>query len=520
MKRGFFFVLSVFILLVYVAMSLQAYTRAIDESGKGYEETIKIATYDIVLAELSNETMNEIVDIYSYYAIYKLINHTAEEPIKAGEKDELEHFKGAFRELVQTGESKREHFAGGPLVYNEEEKADYTFNGLSAKLKESLEKSGMELETFNVSEVSIYQTEYNKINVDAVVLLNVSGKGARLDKVYRINRTLEIEGMDDPMVLRWLRKHNFENASKQIWFAPYGPQRPNILAYATHGQGWFYGPLVSAREANKTEKVSETERWKYIVVGDYSDFESLEEQGILDEFGAYILTNSVDTISSGCPNKKNEMNVFNAVLYDPKEGCKAKINSKYITTEKPFAVAPDFSIGMASEDGEGKPAVLFVNEHTPEEVKESEGEKKLNEHNRGIVYDIEMLRDEVICGYYFWAPGEAPSFLQRFLEASENRTSEYGIEGFVVGEVYGGDLYQKGRNWSRIDWEFVNRTEGIKVRGMPGCKSFEMCSRQTPVGNFALSEENLGDYYMDWIACNDGRAACEKERGLEAGGGG
>jgi hypothetical protein len=135
MKRGFFFVLSVFILLVYVAMSLQAYTRAIDESGKGYEETIKIATYDIVLAELSNETMNEIVDIYSYYAIYKLINHTAEEPIKAGEKDELEHFKGAFRELVQTGESKREHFAGSPLVYNEEEKADYTFNGLSAKLK-------------------------------------------------------------------------------------------------------------------------------------------------------------------------------------------------------------------------------------------------------------------------------------------------------------------------------------------------------------------------------------------------
>ncbi len=516
MKKGFFFVLGVFILLVYVAMSLQAYTRAIGEGGKGYEETIKIATYDIVLAELSNETMNEIVDIYSYYAIYKMINHTAEEPLKAGKEEELEHFKGAFRELVQSGESKREHFAGSPLVYGEEEKADYTFNGLSSKLKESLEKTGMQLETFNVSEVNIYQKEYNKVNVDVVILLNVSGKGARLDKIYRINRTLEIEGMEDPMVLRWLRKHDFENASRQIWFAPYAPQKAKIITYATHGQGWFYGPLVSARKANAT---NETERWKYIAVGDYSDFEVLEDEGILEEFGAYILTNSVDTISSGCPNKQNELNVFNAVFYDPKKGCKAEISSEYIKTEKPFAVAPYFSMGMADTDGEGKPAVLFVNEHTPEEVEDSGGEEKVNEHNDGFVYDIEMLRDEVICAYYFWAPEEAPSFLQRFLENSENRTSEYGIEGFVVGKAFGGDEFSKGRNWSRIDWEFVSGMDGIKVRGMPGCKSFEMCSELNFLGNFALTEQSLSDYNMDEIACNDGRAACEKERKFEAGGG-
>ena len=518
MKKGFFFVLGVFILLVYVAMSLQAYTRAIGEGGKGYEETIKIATYDIILAELSNETMNEIVDIYSYYAIYKMINHTAEEPLKAGKEDELEHFKEAFRELLQNGESKREHFSGSPLVYGEDEKVDYTFNGLSSKLKESLEKTGMNLETFNVSKINIYQTEYNKINVDVVILLNVSGKGARLDKIYIINRTLEIEGMDDPMVLRWLRKHGFDNASRQIWFAPYAPQEAKIITYATHGQGWFYGPLVSAREANKTEKINETERWKYIVVGDYSDFEDLEDEGILDEFGAYILTNSVDTSSSGCQNKQNELNVFNAVFYDPNEGCKAKMNSEYIKTNKPFAVAPGFSILIANTDGEGKPAVLFVNEHTPEEVESSGGEDKLNKENRGIVYDVEMLRDEVICGYYFWAPGEAPSFLQRFLENSENRTSEYGIEGFVVGKVFGGDEFSKGSNWSRIDWEFVSEAEGIKVRGMPGCKSFEMCSELNFLGNFALTKESLSDYNMDEIACNDGRAACEKERKIEAGG--
>ncbi|MEM4194726.1 MAG: hypothetical protein QXY05_00285 [Candidatus Anstonellales archaeon] len=513
MKKGFFFVLGIFILLVYVAMSLQAYTRAIDESGKGYEETIKIATYDIVLAQLSNETMNEIVDIYSYYAIYKMINHTAEEPIKAGEKDELEHFREVFRELVQSGESKRGHFAGSALLYDEEEKGDYTFDGLGAKLKESLEKTGMKLEAFNVSYVNISQTEYNKLNVEAVILLNISGKGARLDKVYRIHRTLEIEGMDDPMVLRWLRKHGFDNASRQIWFAPYPPQNPKILTYATHGQGWFYGPLVSARKANKTEEVNETERWKYIVVGDYSDFELLEDQGILDEFGGYVLTNSIDTQASGdCPGKYNEMYVFNAVLYDHKGGCKAKINSNYIKTDKPFAVAPDFYIEMADTDGDGKYAVLFVNQHTPEEVEESGGEGKVNEHGKGLVYDIEMLRDEVICGYYFPAY-EAPSFLQRFLENAENRTSEYGIEGFVVGEVYGGELYSKARNWSRIDWEFIKEMEGIKVRGMPGCKSFEMCSGHTPIGNFALTEESLGEYNMDEIACNDGRAGCEKELG-------
>ncbi|MGC8899144.1 MAG: hypothetical protein ACP5KP_01335 [Candidatus Micrarchaeia archaeon] len=515
MKRGFFFVLGIFILLVYVAMSLQAYTRAIDESGKGYEETIKIATYDIVLAELSNETMNEIVDIYSYYAIYKMINHTAETPLKAGEKDELEHFKGAFRELLQSGESKREHFAGSALVYNEEEKIDYTFDGLGAKLKESLEKSGMELETFNISEVNIYQTEYNNLKVDVVVRVNVSGKGARLDKIYRINRTLEIEGMDDPMVLRWLRKHNFNNASRQIWFAPYPPQEAKIIVNATHGQGWFYGPIVSAREANNTEKVNETERWKYVVVGDYSDFEVLDEQGILDEFGAYILTNNVDYIGSECSGKKDETRVFNPTVYD--QNCKEYIGE--IKTEKPFAVAPDFSIGMASEDGDGNPAVLFVNEHTAEEVEESNGEDKKNKKD-GWVYDIEMLRDEVICGYYFWAPEEAPSFPQRFLENSENRTSVYGIEGFVVGKVYGGEEFSRGKNWSRIDWEFVNETEGIKVRGMPGCKSFEMCSSSTPVGNFALSEENLADYNMNEIACNDGRAGCEKEEELQMGGGG
>lgn len=503
-RKGFFFVLGIFILLVYVAMSLQAYTRAIGEGEKGYEETIKMATYDIVLAELSNETMNRIVDIYSYYAIYKLINHTASEPLKAGEKDEMEHFKGAFMELVQSGESKREHFNGSAIVYDEEEKEDYTFDGLGAKLREGLEKSGMELEMFRVSEVSIYQMEYNKLNVEAVIFVNVSGKDARLDKVYRINRTLEIEGMDDPMVLRWLREHSVNNASKQIWFAPYAPQEAKIIANATHGQGWFYGPLVSARKANTT---NETERWKYIVVGDYSDFEVLDEQGILDEFGAYILTNNIDYIVSSCVGKNDETRIFNPTVYDKK--CEKKIGD--IKTNKPFAVAPDFSIGMAPEDNEGTPAVLFVNEHTPGEVDESKGVDKENKGNKGYVYDIEMLRDEVICGYYFWAPEEAPSFLQRFLVNSENRTSMYGIEGFVVGKVFGGEDFSKGRNWSRIDWEFVSRMEGIKVRGMPGCKSFDMCSELNFLGNFALTEQSLSDYNMDEIACDDGRAACEKE---------
>jgi hypothetical protein len=86
----------------------------------------------------------------------------------------------------------------------------------------------------------------------------------------------------------------------------------------------------------------------------------------------------------------------------------------------------------------------------------------------------------------------------------------------VVGRWAGGADDRAPENpdhpyYSRLDWEFYHPINGNdnavpRIKGMPGCKSFEMCGFDTNatelgVGRFKLSNDAVSRYGLGNITC-------------------
>lgn len=143
------------------------------------------------------------------------------------------------------------------------------------------------------------------------------------------------------------------------------------------------------------------------------------------------------------------------------------------------------------------------------------------------IWDMTGPRDMAICGFYV-ASDYGPSYLQRFLSLKQYDDSTpysslgFGIESFNVGGWAGGFLDTThnpsigsrldSEVRSRVDYQFYS-TMGASIpycaapfyEGMPGCKSWEMCSNNTlaksvGVGRFGITnkiDNPAYDYNID-----------------------
>jgi len=132
------------------------------------------------------------------------------------------------------------------------------------------------------------------------------------------------------------------------------------------------------------------------------------------------------------------------------------------------------------------------------------------------IWDIEKLRAMSVCGFYVSNPNDAPDFLQRMTTAPGS--SLYGIEGFAIGV----DWADNGATgYSNVDHVFFGSgpKDGVRVKGMPGCRNVQQCSPDTPegvaspFGHFALdntgSSPHSGDYGATSILCTADGAPCD-----------
>lgn len=136
------------------------------------------------------------------------------------------------------------------------------------------------------------------------------------------------------------------------------------------------------------------------------------------------------------------------------------------------------------------------------------------------LWNLDKIRDMATCGFYI--PSEyGPSFFQRMVHKGYDlKSSSYGIESFVQGKWAGGYGDTSKDECSRIDYSFVGCIAGhsadksdSSIKGMPGCKSQEMCSGDDAVnegiGHFGLSyldnhgSDQITDYGLGWIACEN-----------------
>lgn len=442
-RKGFFFVLVVFLIVSYIFVSVQHVSYSKEIAEERFSEKLRVLSLEIVGEQLSQEWVEKAVSVIGYHALYKITEHAVENPIRAGDdvSDVSQNVSNVFFLVFTSGNAPSEYFErydggdGDALQYSSEE-MENTFWYYRDMLNDSLKSSGMMLKKFEITDFVFNQTDYKTVNVSFNISIEVSDYENEISfvKEYNISKEFSIEGLTDPAIERE-ELLNDRTVEKQFWF--YGDI--SSIQWITRidndldiGESWFYGEVVDAEDVGSSTSKTNLS----ILGGTLSEIMSVE-----DEYGAYAVVGGDAEVS----------------------------------LDKPYVIVTSVPEGF----------LLFLNASTEIEM-----------------YNIENFRGLLACGFYVNSEN-GPSFFQRLTREWYNKKgNEFGIETFVVGRWAGGEDDEAREEYSRLDWEFYNETMGIRVKGMPGCKTPDMCEEHSPVGHFRVSEETANRYGIEELLCN------------------
>lgn len=523
-KKGFLFVVTIFLLLTYILISISVWIKALEASERTYSELYRESNVELAVSQLTPEKVDEMTNMIMQRALFKTADFSIRHPVRPGTTDEFENIESAVKEYLINGQPSGAYFegvSGGSAAFSEPSSSLTSWiNTLNASLAGiGVYITEFEIENFNMEQTAVDTIEYS---FDMTITMQDPAGTVRLSREYPINNTIDITGYVDVGIAR--ETQDERTVYRRFFFyedyeVP-SDLDPDKLSGIDAGQGWFYGFLVDADDAGA---VAEEHRHLYILVGDYSDITAV---GNYEYFGAYILSNPASTRDITCTPTggspeihREEYDTFNALEYDT--DCTADFESSS-ETSKPFVVVPGFSASGGADcpnlvtDEEHAECALFTAEYSVGDVDDDPESK--NSHDAAVtgVFDIEDLRDYTMCGYYIHSE-KSPSYLQRFFADpySMNHT-EYGIETFLIGE-YVTDYCPECNTfdftrYSALDREMFNETDkDWNIRGMTGCKNADMCSstvEPTP-GQFGLTVDSITDYLLGDIDC-DGGAGCEE----------
>ncbi|MBN2478537.1 hypothetical protein JXB01_04580 [Candidatus Micrarchaeota archaeon] len=483
-RKGFFFVVISLIVLVYIVGSLTMWTRTISLHEQQISEDFRITNLEFIADQVSEDAIDEFSEISASYALYVLNNHTIEHPVKRGDNAPYSYISLAMAEMMNNGTASGDYFEDGVgIEYDSRDVNAYTFSGFFERLNDTFRNTGVYVgskyvENFNVS----YGEKVDLINVSFDIYFYAEDKNqlASITRSISQDEVISITGLADPAVAREFKQRYEARVRKPIFITDEHPSLYSLFGENDEigmgtGQGWFYGPVKEAGAE------SGEENYHHILLGTADEIRAQKEWS---SYGAYIIIS-------------NETEIENVGL----------------ETEKPFIVIDSKELENIEFPQCGKEkCVLFV----------SENEQGTSERdNPSRMYDIEKLRDAVLCAYYIQDP-EGPSYLERLMEKpfepEYDRTSEemqFGLSTFLVWNGLNGEIFPEMEYYSRLDREFFNEESGILIRGMPGCKNKEMCSFENEyLGRFRLSQEFIDTYMIEdvhtHIPCNSGWGECEE----------
>ena len=524
-KKGFLFTVTVFLILIYILLSISVWVKSIEASERSFSEFYKESTVELTMEQITPAKMDNITKVILNRNIARLNDHSIDNSVEPGPAgDEYANVRKSLFELLMNGTASGDNFRGGTAVPAE---ANSSLRAWADNLNASMRAIGIYVNEFSVSNFQVGQSDIDKVNYSFDLRLGLKDytNTSAVSRTYSVKNTLDITGMIDPALARESRDAAGENRTifRQFFFQKdLYPNSSSITVHrlsqtVTGGQGWIYGPLATAGVSKDlvptATAIAMSDRKTYVLVGTYDEIMALTPS-VYEAFAGYILTTPPTLTLSDCGSgdtNNNEANTFNPIRYTG-AACNASFDaSAGVITGKPFIVAPGFNVTSAPEcpmlDGSNftRRCVLQLNTYLESEVAEHPP-RKLSTTGSGL-YELETIRDFVMCGYYTHNPN-APSYMQRLLNASYTRNSSaYGIETFVIG-VYANDYDVYDVN-SRLDRElFFGSVEGVKIRGLPGCRNFNSCADSPITGIFAVSDATKDDYGLTDIACDNGAAGC------------
>ncbi len=529
-KKGFLFTVTVFLILIYILLSISVWVKSIEASERSFSEFYKESTVELTMEQITPAKMDNITRVILNRNIARLNDHSIDNSVEPGPLgDEYLNVRKSLYELLMNGTASGDNFRGGVGVPGE---ANSSLRAWADNLNASMRAIGIYVSEFEVSNFQLAQSDIDKVNYSFDLRLGLKDytNTAAVSRTYKVQNTLEITGMVDPALARESRDAAGDNMTiyRQFFFQKdLYPNSSSITVdrlpqTVSGGQGWIYGPLATAGVTKDlvptATAVAMSDRKNYVLAGTYDEI-ILLTPSVYEAFSGYILTSTPTLTLSDCgagDTDYNEANTFNPIKYSG-PACNASVDpTQGVITNKPFIVAPGFNVTSAPEcpmlDGTNftRRCVLQLNTYLESEVA-GHPTRKLSTSGSGI-YSLEAIRDFVMCGYYTHNPN-APSYLQRMLNASYTRNSSvFGIETFVIG-VYANDYDVYGDvddvN-SRLDRElFFGSVEGVKIRGLPGCRNFNSCADSPITGIFAVSDGTAADYGLTDIACDNGAAGCD-----------
>ena len=526
-KRGFLFTVTIFLILTYILLSISVWVKSVEASERGYSEFYKESTVELAIDQITPARLDNVTYVIMNRELLRLNDHSIDNPVREGSSDDpYKNIRDASFELLMDGNASPVHFSGDGMPTEEQS----SFSAWASNLNASLRSIGVYLNEFTVSHFNINQSGVDKVNYSFDVSLSMRDytNTASVTRSYHIANNVSISGFVDPALAR--ASKNKAGDSETIYrefFFDKGFQSSGFsvsrLTQGSGGQGWVYGPLV---RVSAISTVNPSEYRNYILVGSYDEIRTLDSH---DQFAGFILTNSpgstITCTSTEGVSPTTETDTFNPIVYysqtikDPitKEDLVICVPGTDASawTWKPFMVVSGFNPTNAptcpmlnGSIGVGNCALL-QNGYKSSQVWSNILLKQPT--SLSGLYDIESVRDFTMCGFYTQNQN-APTYLQRLLSNSYGKHGgELGIETFVIGNYANDkDVYGPNPNGvsSRLDRQlFDSSKKGVKIRGLPGCKTFETCSDDPQTGVFAIY--NPADYGLGSIACDNGAAGCD-----------
>jgi len=545
-RSGFFFAVMALAMLSLVLMTVQVWVKTFEQTDYRASQRFKGEAVRSILTSLSDQTLSGFANASAFYATYKLANYTSDSnnrgiapqegiPVDSNNLGTFLVKKTAI-ELMINGSS--EPNSGKKIEYSDEEKGSYTLAGWQNKTDAAANAMGFDIQFSDARNFKYYQIDPWTVGVSFDLEMNITDiEGSmRQNKTMHAESNFSISGFLDPMISRNDMVHRTvprdKATDKQIFkLDAYNvPEdvKPTKMKDSTssgdgtgsEGNGWFFGPITEQTLEGIIPQGTPIDLKQYVLVTRYND--SLA--GIADLYGAVLLTEEPlleRTVENGC-NVTTQTRCLN---------CMRKVEPSLLCESRGWEPFPDnnaVNVPVIAVNNWNTNSVTPVIRAQPggditerfvliDNEKDSRNEKMIGYHR---VWDITLLRDMAICGFY--VKGKGPSFFQRMLQGAETIQNPYfGIESFVVGQWAGG-AEDKGGNYaadsySRLDWEFYSglTNDVTKIKGMMGCKSREMCtgpgysSNATliGVGRFRLSDDAVSRYWSTLISCKNTPAA-------------
>jgi len=510
-RKGFLFVLTVFLILTYILLSVSVWVKSIEASESAYSEFYKESNVELAMEQITPMKVDAVSNIVLNRALFVLNNYSIDHAFKAGQSNENSEIEAAFGEWLQNGSPSQSHFTDNSAPSEPSSSMEAWAEGLNG----SLAATGVSLDEFRVYDFVLTQTSINRLNYSFKADLRMSDKSGTtsVTRTYYINDSLDITGLPDPAIARAskVRDQNNPIAGRVFVFRSSYSDRGDIAPVSkgssSGGKGWFYGYLTTPSDA---AGVNASEIGSYVLVGSYSDIINTPNY---TDFGAYAV-NTTPNSDGTCTDSSNNVftsqkDTFNPVKYTLSGGdCKPDFNfGKGQQTANPFIIStnldlsdPDLACPNLATLAVDRKCALFVT------ATDLDAADSLDTRTSpGGVFSIERARDFTLCGYYIHDP-LAPSYPQRlFADAYLRNSTDYGISTFLVGQYVNQSIRD---SYSMLDREMFTSTPLVYyIRGMPGCKDQRMCGSASGTGIFGLSAGSISAFGLGSISCDPATGA-------------